>query len=66
MSVRVRIVGDHPWAGHNGVCTGKVIEFKHWKGEPQLEVKLDDAPDVPSGHACFAEKKNLRLIEESK
>jgi hypothetical protein len=58
--LRVMIVGDHPWSGHSGEAL-ELQTFKHLL-PPMVRVRLDDAPDVPEGHECFAEKCDLRLL----
>lgn len=60
-SIRVAIVGDHPWTGHSGTIEpthhGRYLVTRVLGGPEMLRVKLE------SGHECYAEKKHLELIE---
>lgn len=60
--VRVRIVGDHPWAGHAGLLVS-VDELSIGILPKMGRVVLDPADDVPSGHECYALPENLQALE---
>ena len=64
MTIHVRIIDPkHPHYGETGEMTGKVIKWKHWRGE-MAEVKLDnckngtDACFVNHGQVCEWEVRN--------
>lgn len=62
--IRVKIFGDHPWAGYTGVAL-EIQSFKHGIMPPMVKVRLDDNQDCPCGHECYAEKQNLKLVRRS-
>lgn len=60
---RVKLVGGHPWAG----CTGTAISLDDvgLEGLPfgvQIKVRLDEAPNVPDGHECYAGRDQVALL----
>lgn len=60
--IRVRIVGDHPWAGMTGVvisCEKPAIGIL----PAMARVRLDDGQNCPHGHECYASRRDLQLME---
>ena len=55
---RVKLAGDHPWAGSSGEVVADAVPVG-MSGTPMFRVRLerDDAMD---GHECFAERRHMR------
>ncbi len=49
VGTRVKLVGDHPWAGYRGT----VVDFRNTILGRYPVVRLGEADDVPDGQECF-------------
>lgn len=59
-TIRVTIVGDHPWTGRAGIIESLPsgdFQVLNVFGADMLKVKLDD-----EDHECYAEKRNLKIM----
>lgn len=63
--IRVRIRGDHPWAGYTGIA---IAVEKPSVGilPPMVRVRLDEGQDCPYQHECFADRSNLVILPTAK
>jgi hypothetical protein len=62
-NINVRIIGKHPHSGEKGYIESKdeMIDVHNVFGTNMYKIVLEDCPHMVD--ACFAELKNLELID---